>query len=151
MKIVRVVRSYHTVYDRLMYIIEDYLPKQNVLSVPRIEFLTSVKLDPRQRIERHGLEVSFSAGATSVDADVLVHILKVIKKNTASATKQQPTSPVSPPVSETLPLSPPNSGLSPPASPPPTRVGWASPLSPTSPLMGALSVSSEALNHIRHS
>ncbi|KAI0347243.1 hypothetical protein BDW22DRAFT_1322640 [Trametopsis cervina] len=108
------------------------------LSAPNIKFSTSVRLDPRQQIERHGLEVSLSAGAMSIDVDLLQYVLKTVKQNTAVPEDSMPMSPLSPELTST-PISPPMLTTSPPLSPRSSRIGWASPVSPTSPLMGALS------------
>ncbi|KAI0702885.1 golgi-body localization protein domain-containing protein [Cytidiella melzeri] len=107
------------------------------LSIPRIKFSTSVRLDPRQTIERHGLEVSLSAGEAAVDADVLHHVLNIVKQLAATTAEEPPTSP--PLTLDVTPMSPPGSSLSPSLSPRSSRIGWASPISPTSPIMEALS------------
>ena len=138
--------------------------KHTFLSVPQIAFGTSVKLDPRQQIERHGLDVSFGAGDVSLDMEIMQHILDILKEHQKTINKEtvhpSPTPSASPPTVASLQsaVSPQSATnlqgiLSPQSADFPTAVSsatlsprssimWASPLSPTSPLMEVLSVSS---------
>lgn len=116
----------------------DVLYKQRFISVPEIRFSTSVHLDPRQQIERHGLEVSLSAGMVSLDIDIVQYIAAILKKLAKAEKKGVPELASNPP-----PTSPPL--RSPPLSPRASRIGWGSPMSPGSPLMEALSVRNHSL------
>ena len=102
------------------------------MSIPDIKFSTSVHLDPRQRVEKHGLEVSLDAGTASMDVDVVRYLLDTLKQ--AKVEKED----IEDVMTSPPPASPPP--RSPPLSPRASRIGWASPMSPGSPLMEALSV-----------
>ena len=130
--------------------------KHTFLFVPQVEFATSVRLDPRQQVERHGLDISFGAGNANLDIEVVQHLLDVLKKLRQSdksadnglaelhipspwsmASPQSVTSPGSVASPQSV-ISPPPAS-SPPLSPRSSRI-WGSAFSPTSPLMESLSV-----------
>ncbi|EKM59200.1 uncharacterized protein PHACADRAFT_169675 [Phanerochaete carnosa HHB-10118-sp] len=131
-------------------------------AIPQVAFATSVRLNPRQQVERHGLDISFGAGPVNLDVEVVQHILDILKalrkpsENDPSTPPRPVPSPdgVASPASMASPgdimiprsITSPQSAASPPFSSPPlsprSSILWASPLSPNSPLMGALSVSS---------
>ncbi|KIP10738.1 hypothetical protein PHLGIDRAFT_22173 [Phlebiopsis gigantea 11061_1 CR5-6] len=129
--------------------------KHTFLFVPKIEFATSVRLDPRQQVERHGLDISFSAGNAELDIEVVQHILDVLKRlrqadesadnglvdpripsSWSMASPQSMASPGSVASPQSAISQPPIS--SPPLSPRSSRI-WGSAFSPTSPLMESLS------------
>ena len=126
--------------------------------MPKVKFSIAVRLDPRQQIERHGLDVSLSSEAVAVDIDILQHVLKMFKVD-REPPRESPKAPggdaresgnaadaigmhqpSTKRVSWMIPQSPPLRDGS--FSPPPTspRFGWTSPMSPNSPLLEALSV-----------
>ena len=143
--------------------------RHTFFAIPQVAFATSVRLDPRQQVERHGLEVSFGSGPVTLDLQVVQHILDILKAQ-RKPSEDGPSTPPRPTLSPNGISSPngigspasipspgsgymsPESVLSPqlPTSPPPfstsplsprSSILWASPLSPKSPMMSALSVS----------
>ena len=142
----------------LMYVCVNLLPvgKHTFLSVPQIAFATSVRLDPRQQLEQHGLDVSFSAGDASLDIEIVQYILNILKKLRKPTDNVDITLPELPSAGAWSMASPgsiaspqsmvsPAAMSSPPLSPRSSRI-WGSAFSPTSPLMETLSVCPQFCN-----
>nr|VWO95170.1 Uncharacterized protein [Ganoderma boninense] len=108
------------------------------LDVPAVLFSISGRLNPHHGVEPRSVEMSLDLGKINAQADVLQSFLKTVKQRreaqeTRSEDVSQETSPVEP-----SPM--PSSAASHISSAQPT--GWKSPLSPSSPFMGALSAPS---------
>ncbi len=134
--------------------------KHTFVVIPNIAFTASVRLDPSQKVERHGLETSLSSDAASLDIDVVQYILKQLKKHDEHNEQAESVPPSSPPLSPSLSRFTPGSpamespqsilerGSHSPGARRTSRFGWVSPMSPTSPIMEALSVGVSILRTI---
>lgn len=107
------------------------------LDIPAVHFSVSGRLNPHQGVEPRSVEMALDLGKINAQADVLQKLLKTVKQRreaqeARSEDVPQQTIPV-----ESSPV--PSSAASHLSSARPT--GWKSPLSPSSPFIGALSVS----------
>lgn len=59
---------------------EGIIGDHTFLIVPEVLFETSVRLDPAQKIESHGLDISLGTGSISVDMEVVQLLLEKWKE-----------------------------------------------------------------------
>ncbi|GBE79683.1 predicted protein [Sparassis crispa] len=105
---------------------EFYMVTQNFVDMPSVNFGLTVRVDPRRGIEPHSVETSLAVKTVDINADILRNLLNIMKADRSTeeedATRENGLlSAISPPIS--------------------SRAKWASPASPRSPFMGALSAS----------
>ena len=105
------------------------------LDVPMVKLAVAARLNPHQGIEPRSGDVSLDLGKVNVQLDVVGKMMKMMKERRKSRQVVQEH-----PVSNgtTLPVS----------ASAQTSMAWRSPLSPVSPFMGALSVSTVVTSRI---
>ena len=106
------------------------------VDVPGIVFSIAARLNPHQGIEPRSIETSLDFGKVNLQLDVIQKLLKVVKERRSASDTTRENILEATGLSESLPPS----ALSQAPGP------WRSPLSPVSPFMGALSVSSHWAN-----
>lgn len=107
------------------------------LDIPSVRYAMSGRLNPHQGVQPRSVEMSLDLGKINVQLDVVQKLLRTMKQRKEAQDAQfddilqetgmSDASPVPPSAASQTSLSGP--------------AAWRSPLSPSSPLMGALSVS----------
>ncbi len=99
------------------------------LDVPGITFSVGARLNPHQGVEPRSVQISLDLGKVNLQLDVMQKLLKAMKeRNDGDGTREEifaATGLHNPPIASSQ-----------------ASGAWGSPLSPVSPFMGALSVSS---------
>ncbi len=110
------------------------------LDIPAVHFSISGRLNPHQGVEPRSVEISLDLGKINAQADVLQKLSKTIKERREAQEARSEDMP-----QQTSPIelsSAPSSAASQLSSARPK--GWKSPLSPSSPFIGAFSVSNRS-------